>query len=268
MKKINQLDRARIAWQELVKVARMKTTITYGGLGARMNVHPRAIRFFLSPIQDYCMNAGLPPLTILVVNGGGKPGQGFVAHDHTDLDNGFEKVWTRAWDEEPNPFEFASGGSSYEELIESLLNQPDGSGEIYALVKVRGIQQILFRDAVYRAYSGTCAFTGISIPEAVEACHIVPWSSSNQKERMDVRNGILLNPLHHRLFDFGYLTISSDYKILYDDPEGKNGSYSNIEAAVTRSIHNMQMKIPRIKRLRPLEEYIERHNKLIGWDEK
>ena len=91
------------------------------------------------------------------------------------------------------------------------------SGEAYALVKVRGLQQILFRDAVRKSYSLKCAFTGMGFQTALEACHIIPWASSTPAQRMDVRNGLLLNSFHHKLFDSDYLTISRDYRIEYDD---------------------------------------------------
>jgi putative restriction endonuclease len=79
---------------------------------------------------------------------------------------------------------------------------------VYVKVKSRGVQQILFRDAVRKAYGWRCAFVGTEFPDALEACHIVPWAYSTPQQRMDVRNGLLLNPLHHRLFDKAYLTIT------------------------------------------------------------
>jgi putative restriction endonuclease len=265
MSRINQTERAQLAWQALIEVARNRRTVTYGELGARIGIHHRAIRYVLGPIQDYCLESRLPPLTILVVNGSGRPGTGFIAHDPEDLDGGLEAVWGFNWFAVQNPFDFASEGLSYVSLIETLTKTPDEAGSVYAKVKSRGIQQILFRDAVRKAYSSRCAFSGIQFPDALEACHIIPWAYATPQQRMDVRNGLLLNPLHHRLFDKAYLTLTTDYKILYCDPKGTEREHSKIEAALTIKLHNQLMAVPRFSRLRPLSEYIVRHNELIDW---
>ena len=159
MQKINQTERARLAWEVLIDVARIRGIITYAGLGARIGVHHRAIRYVLGPIQDYCMEAGQPPLTILVVNDSGRPGTGFIAHDPNDLESGLEAVWRFPWATVPNPFDFASEGLSYSSLLNTLTGTPDESESVYVKVKSRGVQQILFRDAVRKAYGWSCAFT-------------------------------------------------------------------------------------------------------------
>lgn len=265
MSQINQTERARLAWQVLISVASLRQTITYAGLGVRIGVHHRAIRYVLGPIQDYCLESRLPPLTILVVNGSGRPGTGFIAHDPTDLESGLEAVWRYGWAKESNPFDFADKGLSYNSLIATLTKTPDEAEDVYIKVKSRGVQQILFRDAVRKAYSWRCAFTGIQFQDTLDACHIVPWAYATPQQRMDVRNGILLNPLHHRLFDKAYITISDDYKILYCDPKGVDWKHSKIEAAVTQKLHNQEMHVPHFLRHRPLPENIERHNTLVGW---
>jgi len=265
MSQINQTERARLAWQVLISVAKLRETITYAGLGARIGVHHRAIRYVLGPIQDYCLESRLPPLTILVVNGSGRPGSGFIAHDPNDLESGLEAVWRHPWENEQNPFDFAAEGLSYDALITTLTKTPEEAEAVYVKVKSRGVKQILFRDAVRKAYSLRCAFTGIQFGDALDACHIVPWAYATPQQRMDVRNGLLLNPLHHRLFDKAYMTISDDYKILYCDPKSAAWEHSKIEAAITLKLHNQEMHLPRFLRHRPLAENIDRHNVLVGW---
>lgn len=77
---------------------------------------------------------------------------------------------------------------------------------------------------------------------------------------------MLLNPLHHRLFDNAHLTVTPDYRILYRDPKGANREHSKLEAALAIKLHNQLMGVPHLSKLRPLPEYIRRHNELIGWD--
>lgn len=266
MSQINQTDRARLAWKVLSTVAKKRQTITYGELGAEIGVHHRAVRYVLGPIQDYCLEARLPPFTILVINASGRPGTGFIAHDPNDMDNGLESVWSFPWNKEQNPFDFAANGLSYDSLISTLTKDPDNAESVYRSVKSRGVQQILFRDAVRKAYAWRCAFSGIEFPDALEACHIVPWANSTPQQRMDVRNGLLLNALHHRLFDRNYLTIATDYKIKYCDPKGADRKHSELETALTIKLHNEMMNVPHLLRYRPLAQNIEQRNDLYEWN--
>lgn len=265
MSEINQTERARLAWNFLTSVAASHDTCTYGELGEAIGIHHRAVRYALSLIQDYCSESEEkhPPLTILVINSSGRPGKGFIAHDLSDFDNGLERVWSHDWKSTPNPFEFAIDGTSWKSLVEDLTDDPDNSGDIYVKVKSRGIKQLLFRDALLKAYKSQCAFSGIQIYEVLEACHIIPWSLSSPQQRMDIRNGILLNSLHHKLFDKGFITINSDLQMLYDDVKYKP---SKFEESLTSSLHKKSMFIPKLIKHRPLAENIEKHNMLIGWE--
>jgi putative restriction endonuclease len=266
MPKINQSERARLTWSVLSKVARKHETITYGQLGAAIGVHHRAIRYVLGPIQDYCIEEDLPPLTILVNNTAGIPGTGFIAHDRDDLGSGMNAVWLFDWRSRQNPFEFAVQGASFESLVVDLAASPDDAAEVYALVKTRGLRHLLFRSAVFKAYAWRCAFSGIEFVEALEAAHIVPWANSTPQQRMDVRNGLVLSSLHHKLFDKGLITINTDYEIKYFDPECVDREYSILERSLTVSLHGKRMQVPRLLKHRPLAENIAQHHELLGWE--
>ena len=265
MSGINQAERARLAWDELISVASTRSTTTYGQLGSAIGVHHRAIRYVLSLLQDYCIEARLPPLTILVVNATGRPGTGFIAYDLEDFDQGLELVWGRDWKAVSNPFTFASDGTSYKQLVTVLAHDPDNAKDVYALVKSRGVRHLLFRDALRRVYGRRCAFTGVSIEEALEASHIISWSHATPAQQMDVRNGLLLNSFHHRLFDCAYLTITQDLVIQYCDPKGSEWKHNKIERSLTMAFHGKAMRIPRLKKHRLLPEYVKRHNELVEW---
>ena len=265
MSNINHTERARLAWDALSRVAASRRTTTYGQLGAAISIHHRAVRYALGLIQDYCIASGLPPLTILVLNVKGRPGTGFIAHDLDDFEHGLEMVWGHDWHAEKNPFDFAATGVSYSQLVERLVDDPQESEDVYVRVKSRGLRQLLFRDAVRRAYNWKCAFTNMSYPEALEACHIVPWSLASPAERMDVRNGLLLNSFHHRLFDNKYITITKEFKIKYCDPKGSEWNHSPIERSLTIGLHGKTINIPGLEMHCPLADYIERHNSSLGW---
>ncbi|WP_375448546.1 HNH endonuclease [uncultured Fibrella sp.] len=80
------------------------------------------------------------------------------------------------------------------------------------LVKTR-VNQNVFRQMILKTYKGTCAISGINVPELLVAGHIVPWSE-NVKERLNPENGICLSNLYDRAYERGLICISTDYKLL------------------------------------------------------
>jgi len=67
-----------------------------------------------------------------------------------------------------------------------------------------------FRLAVTEAYSGACAATGEHSLPALEAAHIRPYGMGGEHA---VSNGILLRSDIHKLFDYGYLTVTPERRI-------------------------------------------------------
>lgn len=63
-------------------------------------------------------------------------------------------------------------------------------------------------------YWGKCSVTGCAQIDILRASHIKPWSESSNAERLDVYNGLLLNPSLDALFDKGYVTFDAEGKIL------------------------------------------------------
>lgn len=71
-----------------------------------------------------------------------------------------------------------------------------------------------FRVAVTDAYGRACAVTNEHSLPALEAAHIRPYS---QEGAHAVSNGLLLRSDIHRLFDKGYVTVTSDLKFAVSD---------------------------------------------------
>ncbi len=76
------------------------------------------------------------------------------------------------------------------------------------LIKAR-IGQGLFRARVAEI-EHCCRITGISDSRFLIASHIKPWSRSDNAEKLDGSNGLLLTPNIDRLFDKGYITFDDD----------------------------------------------------------
>jgi putative restriction endonuclease len=77
------------------------------------------------------------------------------------------------------------------------------------LVKPR-IGQASFRILVTNAYKKRCAITGENTLIALEAAHIVPYSTEGTHE---VSNGMLLRADFHKLYDVGLVGVTPDLRI-------------------------------------------------------
>jgi len=210
----------------------------------------------LAIIQDYCTENKLPPLTILVGNKLGVPGKGFIAWDVENAEEGKNKVYSYNWSSLENPFSYALDGTKENEIVNSLLNHPEESSDIYGKIKVRGTAQIIFRKALLKVYNSKCAFCELSFEFALQAAHIIPWSKANNDQRLDVRNGILLCATHHSLFDKRYITINEDYLISISNKQRRLSKYDNL---LTQVFHEQKMKLPANKSLWPKKEYLQNH---------
>jgi len=93
----------------------------------------------------------------------------------------------------------------------------DGTNNLKGETKLREVKtrvnQRVFRDIVLANYQRSCAVTGFANPDFLIASHIVPWAK-DVENRLNPQNGLLLNNLHDRAFENGYLAIDKNYKIL------------------------------------------------------
>jgi hypothetical protein len=79
---MNTHQRAHQLWSVLVFAASNRQTLTYAFLGKLVGLPARGIGRDLFPIQYFCEQRGLPPLTVLVVNQStGLPGKGLPVGD-------------------------------------------------------------------------------------------------------------------------------------------------------------------------------------------
>jgi putative restriction endonuclease len=59
-------------------------------------------------------------------------------------------------------------------------------------------------------WEGRCSISGVAIPNLLSASHIKPWVSSNNQERLDPMNGLLLLPQYDAAFDSGLITFDKE----------------------------------------------------------
>lgn len=101
------------------------------------------------------------------------------------------------------------------EELEDFEQEPEYAAlhdtERRAIVKAR-IGQGEFRDKLMEYWEEACAVTGCGL--LLKASHIKPWSCSNNDERLDVLNGLLLVPNLDSAFDAGIISFDHKGKIL------------------------------------------------------
>ena len=79
---------------------------------------------------------------------------------------------------------------------------------------VSRVGQGYYRQQIIEKWNGICPVTKSNMKNILISSHIVPWSESNDDERLDVENGILLSPNIDSLFDKHFISFNDDGSIL------------------------------------------------------
>lgn len=100
--------------------------------------------------------------------------------------------------------------------VESILNRIAGIEETekQAVVNQR-IGQGFFKELLTEKYDGQCCICGLDFSPLLIGSHIKPWSKSNDYEKLDVNNGLLLCVSHDALFDKFLMSFEEDGKIIF-----------------------------------------------------
>lgn len=77
--------------------------------------------------------------------------------------------------------------------------------------------QHLYKERLVNLWEGQCAICHINLPELLRASHAKPWKDSNQNERLDPYNGLLLCAHHDALFDKGLISFDQEGQILMSE---------------------------------------------------
>ena len=125
-------------------------------------------------------------------------------------------------------------------------------------VKTR-VNQHAFRQIVLANYSGSCAITGIDVPDLLIASHIIPWSS-NEQERLNPENGVCLSPLYDKAFDKGLIVIDTNYQIILSK-EIKNRTTKSFYHDHFGKIEGKHIQLP--QKYLPKKEFLEWHRENV-----
>ena len=111
-----------------------------------------------------------------------------------------------------------------------------------------------FRSALLQAYEGTCAITGCTTVEVLEAAHISPHLGAHTNV---VPNGLLLRADVHTLFDLNLITVTGDLRVRVS-PTLAESDYMAYDGQPLASA-------PQRQEQRPASEPLQSHQGLCDW---
>ncbi len=100
-----------------------------------------------------------------------------------------------------------------------------------------------------------CPFTQINDERLLIASHIKSWSKSNDKEKIDPKNGYMLTPTYDKLFDKGFITFCEDKSIVVS-PWLSPMNQKRLNIYTGKIIDKLPMDEKRIKYLQYHREHI------------
>jgi putative restriction endonuclease len=179
------------------------------------------------------------------------------------------KAEVAVWEEFNNNWDSLAFDS--ERLLANLTNQsveemnglkeedlPKDGLERERIVKIR-VNQRFFRTTVLGSYASRCCITGLALPVLLSASHIAPWAK-DPNNRMNPRNGLCLNLLHHKAFDAGLITITPEFRVRVSASLTTSTTSDANNIFFTR-YDNQAAQLPR--RFLPDASLLEWHNKAI-----
>ncbi len=126
--------------------------------------------------------------------------------------------------------------------------------ERFVKQKVR-VGQEKFRNGLIEEMK-KCPITGIDDTRMLIASHIKPWSHSDDVEKLDVKNGLLLTPLFDKLFDknIGLITFTNEKRIIISNRISRENA-GKLYISNNQKIDNLEI----VGR----EAFLEYHQKFI-----
>jgi len=85
-----------------------------------------------------------------------------------------------------------------------------------ALIQAR-LGQGKFRADLMQIWNNSCAVTGCTVLKVLKASHIKPWRDSNNNQRLDPNNGLLLTANLDALFDSGLISFENTGEMIISE---------------------------------------------------
>ena len=121
-----------------------------------------------------------------------------------------------------------------EHLADAIRRKPIEETEKSALILARRGQGV-FKQRVQKV-ERACRITGVNRIEHLRASHCKPWRDSDDFERLDGENGLLLTPSVDHLFDRGFISFETDGRLLIS-PVAHRRSLERMGIPVGRAVN-------------------------------
>ncbi|WP_018611890.1 HNH endonuclease [Segetibacter koreensis] len=167
------------------------------------------------------------------------PKEDFINLCSLGIDDSFEKAETNKLEVELN-----------EQYDKGNFMIDDKTG----ITKIRGAAQKVFSNKLKEIYNNECCISGITTVSMLRGSHIIPWSK-NKETRLNPTNGLLLSVFWDQLFDKGFITVDSDFKILINEA-AKN---DEVLYSLITDYEGKKIKLPSSKHFRPNQEFLKYH---------
>lgn len=139
-----------------------------------------------------------------------------------------------------------SDPSEYEDVDLAGLEK-DSRLQVFRQISARQGQG-KFRDELLDLYSGRCAISGVNVPEALDAAHILPFKGQQSNH---AQNGLIIRSDLHNLLDSGLLAI---------DPVNRTSLISErLRDTEYWSYHGREVLEPKFNSARPADYVLQRH---------
>lgn len=117
-----------------------------------------------------------------------------------------------------NKLDLSTEATQIKDTIDKLLERVGNIGETTrdAVVKQR-VGQGLFKTMLMKKYDGKCCLCSLGLKPLLIGSHIKRWCESEDSEKLDPNNGLLLCALHDALFDSFFISFQDDGRILISD---------------------------------------------------
>lgn len=135
----------------------------------------------------------------------------------------------------------------------SSLIAPKGSNK-EVMIQAR-IGQGRYRKSLLKLWGNKCAVTGVGDSELLIASHIVAWTISSPKEKVDPYNGFPLTPNLDKLFDLGLISFDDNGQILVKKKIEKSLKKLNLSKEL-KLRHVFEQNI----------RYLKKHRELFKFD--
>jgi len=153
-----------------------------------------------------------------------------------------DNVFTVSWQITYAPIVMSSSNNIEDIIFNSLENITTNEEEKQtikeAITKIR-IGQSEFRNKILNSDSNYCVFTDINDSKLLIASHIKPWKDSNNIERRDLHNGLLLTPTFDKLFDRFLITFSKTGTLIWTSSRLTNDIINKLKLGISVPEENM-----------------------------